>query len=40
MSEAKAETISTLAYSMKNETLEQGAIIFKPGDISSCLFII
>lgn len=40
LANSKRDTISTLAYRMKAEVLEKGAIIFKPQDISKCLFII
>ena len=40
MKVAQYETISNLAFKMKSEVLEQGSLIFKPGDVSDCLFIV
>ena len=40
LKDAKMETISTIVYCMKQDQLDKGAIIFKPDDISKCLFII
>jgi len=40
LKDAKEETISNLAYAMKNEWVEANSIVFEPGDKSEVLFLI